>query len=91
MKRCKKSQKISFTIDDYIRANKAINRLEELERNGGHWTAVNRPHKNKKKYDRKRDRKIDSDGLFNFLFIEIIKYQILFPSFLIKFNVWVFI
>ena len=66
MKRCKKSQKISFTIDDYIRANKAINRLEELERNGGHWTAVNRPHKNKKKYDRKRDRKIDSDGLFNF-------------------------
>lgn len=70
MKRCKKSQKISFTIDDYIKANKAINRLEELERNGGHWTAVNRPHKNKKKYDRKRDRKIDSDGLFNFLFID---------------------
>lgn len=69
MKRCKKSQKISFTIDDYIRANKAINRLEELERNGGQWIAVNRPHKNKKKYDRKRDRKIDSDGLFNFLFI----------------------
>lgn len=91
MKRCKKSQKISFTIDDYIRANKAINRLEELERNGGHWIAVNRPHKNKKKYDRKRDRKIDSDGLFNFLFIQIIKYQILFPSFLIKINVWVFI
>ena len=91
MKRCKKSQKISFTIDDYIRANKAINRLEEMERNGGHWIAVNRPHKNKKKYDRKRDRKIDSDGLFNFLFIQIIKYQILFPSFLIKINVWVFI
>lgn len=70
MKRCKKPQKISVTIDDYIKANKAINRLEELKRNGGRWTAVNRPHKNKKKYDRKRDRKIDSDGLFNFLFID---------------------
>lgn len=44
--------------------------LEEwMDEMGGHWTAVNRPHKNKKKYDRKRDRKIDSDGLFNFLFI----------------------
>ena len=44
--------------------------LEEwMDEMGGHWTAVNRPHKNKKKYDRKRDHKIDSDGLFNFLFI----------------------
>lgn len=46
-------------VDDYIKINKAINRLEELERNGGRWVAVNRPHKNKKKYDRKRDRRID--------------------------------
>lgn len=46
-------------VDEYIKINKAINRLEELERNGGRWVAVNRPHKNKKKYDRKRDRRID--------------------------------
>ena len=68
MKRCKKNKKISFTTGDYIKVNKAINRLEELERNGGHWAAVNRPYKNKKKYNRKRDCKIDSDSLFNFLY-----------------------
>lgn len=51
-------------VDEYIKINKAINRLEELERNGGRWIAVNRPHKNKKKYDRKRDRKIDLSLIF---------------------------
>lgn len=66
MKRIKKNQKILFNLDDYIRENKKLSRLEELERNGGHWKSINRPHKNKKKYDRKRDRKINSDGLFNF-------------------------
>ena len=72
MKRCKKSKKMSFTIDDYIKVNKALNRIEELEKNGGRWIAVNRPHKNKKKYNRKRDRKIDSDGLFYLLMIIIL-------------------
>lgn len=52
--------------DDAIKAFRKANREIELERNGGRWIAVNRPHKNKKKYDRKRDRKIDSNGLFNF-------------------------
>ena len=66
----KKLKKITFGLDDYIKANKALSRLEELERNGGRWVAVDRPHKNKKKYDRKRDRKIDSDGLF-YLFYKI--------------------
>ena len=33
----------------------------ELERNGGRWIAVNRPHKNLKKYDRKRDKRNNSD------------------------------
>lgn len=60
----KRSKKIA--VDDYIKINKAINRLEELERNGGRWVAVNRPHKNKKKYDRKRDRRIDLSLSFLF-------------------------
>ena len=64
----KKQKKIVIGIDEYIRANKELNRIEELKRNGGHWIAVNRPHKNKKKYDRKRDRKIYSDGLFSFIY-----------------------
>ena len=67
MKKTKKQKKMIIGLEEYIRANKEINRKEELERNGGHWVAINRPHKNKKKYDRKRDRKMFiSDGLFHF-------------------------
>ena len=63
----KKQKKMTIGLEEYIRANKGINRKEELERNGGRWIAINRPHKNKKKYNRKRDRKMFiSDGLFNF-------------------------
>lgn len=61
--------KISFNMDDYIKANKALARLEELERNGGRWVAVNRPHKNKKAYDRKRDKKVDTSYPFNYFYI----------------------
>lgn len=53
----KKKQKIDS--EEYIRINKSINRIEELEKNGWRWVAKDRPHKNKKKYDRKKDRKID--------------------------------
>ena len=43
-----------------IKAFKKANREIEMERNGGgQWIAKSRPHKNKKKYDRKRDRSID--------------------------------
>lgn len=42
-----------------IKALKKANRELELERNGGRWIAINRPHKNHKKYNRKRDKKID--------------------------------
>lgn len=63
----KKNRKTSnhFGLEEYINANRKVSRDIELERNG-HWIAVDRPHKNKKKYDRKRDRRIDSDGLFDF-------------------------
>ena len=54
----KKNKKISFE-ELYIKANRKAQREIELERNGGRWIAVDRPHKNKKKYDRKRDKKFN--------------------------------
>ena len=53
--------------DMMLKAFRKANREIELERNGGHWTATTQTWKNKKAYNRKRDRKIDSDGLFNCL------------------------
>ena len=50
-----------LTKDEYIKFNKKINREFELERNGYRWIAIDRPHKNKKLYNRKRDRKINFD------------------------------
>jgi len=41
----------STSMDKII---KAISRNEELEQNDGKWVCKNRPHKNKKKYDRKQ-------------------------------------
>lgn len=50
--------------DDVIKAFKKANRELQFERNGGgQWVSVNRPHKNKKKYDRKRDKKNFDFGL----------------------------
>lgn len=51
-------------MDEYLKANRKAARELELEQNGGRWIAVNRPHKNKKQYDRKRDRRVDLDGHF---------------------------
>ena len=55
--------------DMMLKAFRKANREIELERNGGHWIATTQTWKNKKAYNRKRDRKIDSDGLFNCLTI----------------------
>jgi hypothetical protein len=63
-----KHKKINFN-DEYIRINKEINRNLELERNGGRWIAVNRPHKNKKKYDRKQNKKELSNQIDNSFFV----------------------
>nr|MBP3680465.1 hypothetical protein [Clostridia bacterium] len=53
----KKKKKTTFQ-EDVIKAFKKANRELQMERNGGgQWVAVNRPHKNLKKYDRKRDKK----------------------------------
>lgn len=53
----KRKKKMTIGIEDYIKANKKLAREEELARNGGRWVAKDRPHKNMKKYDRKRDKK----------------------------------
>ena len=43
----------SLTMDDYIKTIKKTDRELELELNGGRWVQKSKPHKNKKKYDRK--------------------------------------
>lgn len=55
------AKKMKLTLDDYIRIHKALARREELERNGGRWIAVDRPHRNKKKYDRKKLGKLPEE------------------------------
>ena len=63
-----KKAKKNHIGDDYIKINKKINREIELERNGWHWISIDRPHKNKKKYNRKRDKVINKNDLVSFLF-----------------------
>lgn len=59
----KKRKKLSEQ-EIFLKAFKKANREIEMERNDGKWVATTRIWKNKKAYNRKRDRKIDSDGLF---------------------------
>lgn len=66
----KKTKNTMRIGEDYITIQKMLNRELELERNGGRWIQVDRPHKNKKLYNRKRDRKINFDNLPLFLFIK---------------------
>ena len=58
-------------LNDVVKALRRAERELQLERNGyDHpWMAMTIAHKNKKAYNRKRDRKnfnYDSDGLFFF-------------------------
>ena len=67
----KKRKKLSEQ-EIFLKAFKKANREIEIERNDGKWIATHRVWKNKKAYNRKRDRKIDSDGLFYFfLYIQV--------------------
>ena len=50
-----KTIKIVFDLDDWLNANRRASRLIEIE-NG--IKPKRKIHKNKKKYDRKRDKKI---------------------------------
>ena len=60
----KKKRKKATILEDYIKEQKRLNREIELERNGGHWIAIDRPHANKKKYNRKRE-KVRIDDYFS--------------------------
>lgn len=66
-----KQKKMTIGLDEYIKANKKLAREEELKRNGSRWVAKDRPHKNLKKYDRKRDKKNLDSYLFLFCFPDI--------------------
>ena len=63
--------------NDPVKILRMISRDDELERNDGKWVAMNRPWKNKKKYDRKQSKKDLRDSLgSSFLFlINIIKLR----------------
>ena len=52
----KKRTKNNF--EDMVKALKISSRNDAFERNGGgQFVAITRPHKNKKQYNRKRDKK----------------------------------
>ncbi|NDV77383.1 hypothetical protein [Dysgonomonas sp. 511] len=52
----KKKAKGRITIEDYIKAVKKADRDNELSQSAG-WKRTTEIHKNKKAYDRKRDKK----------------------------------
>ena len=53
-----KTQKKRFKQQDVIKAINKANREISFERNGGgHFVAQTKPHKNKKAYDRKKDKR----------------------------------
>ena len=72
----KKKKKKTSSFDVYIKANKKINREIELERNGGRWIAIDRPHRNKKKYYRKNKHKMGILDNPHYLYHQNINVQI---------------
>lgn len=69
----KKRKKLSEQ-EILLKAFKKANREIEMERNDGKWIATHRVWKNKKAYNRKRDRKINSNGLFDFYIYTQVNY-----------------
>ena len=63
-KKANKSSRVG-ELEEYLKAIKKADRESELERNGGKWVAKDRPHKNKKRYDRKRDKNVDIDEIIS--------------------------
>lgn len=64
-----------------------FSRKDEFERNGGgQWVSKHKVHKNKKKYDRKRDKKDLRNELgksfFVFIAVSLVWWLIFFPSIL---------
>lgn len=56
MKKKRKKNNRTITIEDYIKAVKKADREDELSQSAG-WKRTTSIHKNKKAYDRKRDKK----------------------------------
>lgn len=81
---------------DVVAAFKKANREIELERNGGRWIAMERPHQNKKKYNRKAQKNVGFSELLFFLEIcygkriclsHRVAFQFLVPHRVIRFQV----
>lgn len=70
-----KKKKKNLIDEDCIKAFRKANREIEMERNGGRWIVIDRPHRNKKKYYRKEKHKNngDSKNLHYFAFVYIVK------------------
>lgn len=70
-----KKKKKNLIDEDCIKAFRKANREIEMERNGGRWIAIDRPHRNKRKYYRKEKHKNngDSKNLHYFAFVYIVK------------------
>lgn len=49
-------------INDSLKAIRKADRELELQLNGGRWKSVTTPHKNKKKYDRRKKDKTTWDN-----------------------------
>lgn len=79
MTKKRKNKKTIGTTEDLIKAFRKASREAELERNGGRWVAKDRPHKNKKAYNRKRDRQIDVPFFLylktDFPFVSFLRFQ----------------
>lgn len=60
MKKKKKTKPTKISVEDYVKAIKKADREIQLEANVG-WQASTRVHKNKKHYDRKKDKNINLD------------------------------
>ena len=60
----KKKRKKLSQEEIFLKAFKRANREVEMERNDGKWVATHQVWKNKKLYNRKRDRKCNTDYLF---------------------------
>ena len=81
MSKKQKNWKTIGTTKDLIKAFRKASREAELDRNGGRWTAKDRPHKNKKAYNRKRERHIDVPFSFipknGFSLISFLRFRVL--------------
>ena len=63
----KRKKKKMTEQEMFLKAFKKANREIEMERNDGKWVSTHRVWENKKAYNRKRDRKCNTDYLFSFL------------------------